>query len=91
MVPCYWIAVGNVLPSGRGAMGVEALRQAGWDAPAVVGALAASVGLLDGRQRLSAAELLSGLDLPRLQAACQTDNTPQPEALPVGESRHTLS
>ena len=95
--PRYWHGPllldrhGQRLAKRAGAMGVEALRQAGWDAPAVVGALAASVGLLDGRQRLSAAELLSGLDLPRLQAACQTDNTPQPEALPVGESRHTLS
>ena len=88
--PRYWHGPllldghGQRLAKRTGAMGVEALRQAGWDAPAVVGALAASVGLLAGRQRLSTAELLSGLHLPRLEAACRTDNTPQPQGLPVG-------
>ena len=90
--PRYWHGPllldchGQRLAKRRGSVGVKALGQAGWDAPAVVGALAASVGLLDGGQRLSAAELLSGLDLPRLEAACQTGNAPQPEGLPVGRA-----
>ncbi|MDE0647792.1 MAG: tRNA glutamyl-Q(34) synthetase GluQRS [Cyanobacteria bacterium MAG IRC4_bin_6] len=94
--PRYWHGPllldrhGQRLAKRAGSMGVESLRQAGRDAPAVVGALAASVGLLRGRQRLSAAELLSELDLPRLEAACQTTSTLQPEGLSVGESNHPL-
>jgi len=90
--PRYWHGPlllnhhGQRLAKRTGALGVDALRQAGWDAPDVVGALAASVGLLDGRQRLSAAELLSGLTLPRLEAACQTGTTTQLEGLPLGEN-----
>ena len=90
--PRYWHGPllldrhGQRLAKRTGALGVEALRQAGWDAPDVVGALAASVGLLDGRQRLSAAELLSGLSLPRLEAACRTDSIPQLAGLPVGRA-----
>ena len=90
--PRYWHGPllrdrhGQRLAKRTGAGGVEALRQTGWDAPAVVGALAASVGLLDdGRQRLSATELLSGLDLPRLETACRTDSTPRLEGLPWEE------
>ena len=89
--PRYWHGPLLLDPHGQrlakraGAMGVAALRQAGRDAPAVVGGLAASVGLLDGGQpRLSAAELLGELDLPRLEAACRRTSTPQPEGLSVG-------
>ncbi len=92
--PRYWHGPllldrhGQRLAKRAGAVGVEALRQVGWDAPAVVGALAGSIGLLDGRQRLSAADLLSGLDMRCLEAACQTDSHPQPEGLPVGQNVH---
>lgn len=90
--PRYWHGPlwldrhGQRLAKRTGACGVAFLRQAGWDAPAVVGALAASVGLVEGQQRLSAPELLSGLHLSRLEAACQRKYTPQPEGLPVGDS-----
>jgi len=89
--PRYWHGPLLLDPHGQrlakraGAMGVEALRQTGRDAPAVVGALAASIGLLDGGQsRLSAAELLGELDLPRLEAACRRTSSPEPEGLSVG-------
>ena len=92
--PRYWHGPllldhhGQRLAKGAGSPGVQVLRQAGWDAPAVVGALAASIGLVAGRQPLSAAELLSGLDLPRLEAACQRDSNLQPEGLPMEQSSH---
>ena len=81
--PSYWHGpllldqYGQRLAKRTGALGVEALRQAGWDAPAVVGALAASVGLLPKRQRLSTTELLSEIDLSHLEAACQKDSALQ--------------
>ena len=89
--PRYWHGPlllnqhGQRLAKRTGAPGPEALRQGGWDAPGIVGALAASVGLVEGRQRLSATELLSGLTLPHLEATCRANNTPQLEEWPVGE------
>ena len=86
--PRYWHGPlllnrhGQRLAKRTGALGVEALRQAGWDGPMLVGTLADSIGLLDGRQRISAADLLSGLDRQRLNVACQAGNKPQPGGLP---------
>jgi len=75
---------GQRLAKGAGASGVEALRQTGWDAPTIVGTLAATMGLLHGQPRLSAAELLREIDLPRLEGACQGKTACRLQPIPTG-------
>ena len=71
--PRYWHlplwrgADGVRLSKRDGAQGLAALRGDGLDAPAVVGLLAASLGLVPAGSRLSSAELLQDLELPRLR------------------------
>jgi glutamyl-tRNA synthetase len=71
--PRYWHAPlwidgsGQRLSKRQGGQGLELLRQQGCDAPAVVGLLAASLGLVPAGARVSAAELLQTLDLAALQ------------------------
>jgi glutamyl-tRNA synthetase len=72
-VPLYRDAQGQRLSKRADAEGLVGLRQQGMDAAAVVGALAASAGLVPAGSRLSAAELLEelnpGLFAERLGAA----------------------
>jgi glutamyl-tRNA synthetase len=61
-VPLYRDAQGQRLSKRQDAEGLVGLRRQGMDAAAVVGALAASAGLVPAGSRLSAAELLEELD-----------------------------
>jgi glutamyl-tRNA synthetase len=65
-------ARGQRLSKRDGSAGVAALRQQGLDAPAVVGALAASAGLVPAGSRLSASELLEELQPAGFDLALQT-------------------
>jgi glutamyl/glutaminyl-tRNA synthetase len=65
-LPLWTDATGRRLSKREGAEGLEGLRQRGLDAPAVIGALAASAGLVDPGSRLSARELLAELTPQRL-------------------------
>jgi glutamyl-tRNA synthetase len=60
-VPLCRDAEGQRLSKREGAQGLAGLRAQGMDAPAVIGALAASAALVPGGSRLSAAELLQQL------------------------------
>ena len=66
-VPLWIDAAGQRLSKRQGGVGLAALRDQGLDAAAVVGRLASSLDLLPTGARLSSAELLQELDLPRLQ------------------------
>ncbi|MCP9886789.1 tRNA glutamyl-Q(34) synthetase GluQRS [Cyanobium sp. ATX 6A2] len=68
-LPLWQDASGRRLSKREGAEGLEAWRQRGLDAPAVIGALAASAGLVAPGSRLSAGELLAELTTERLAAA----------------------
>lgn len=72
-VPLWRDAQGQRLSKREGAEGLAGMRQRGLDAPAVIGELAASAGLVPAGSRLSAAELLQelnpGLFAERLRAA----------------------
>jgi len=75
--PRYWHtpllrdAAGARLSKRVGGAGLAALQQQGWDAAAVVGQLAAGVGLVPAGSRLSAAELLQHLSLEELRLRLQ--------------------
>jgi glutamyl-tRNA synthetase len=66
--PLWLDEAGERLAKRQGAQGLEPLRQEGLDAAAVIGRMAASLGLVPAGSRLSAAELLQDLDLSRLKA-----------------------
>lgn len=72
-VPLWRDAQGQRLSKREGAEGLAGMRRRGLDAPAVIGELAASAGLVPAGSRLSAAELLQelnpGLFAERLRAA----------------------
>lgn len=67
-VPLWLDGEGRRISKREGAQGLEGYRQAGLDAPGVIGFLAASLGLVELGSRLSARELLEGLDQPTLEA-----------------------
>ena len=75
--PRYWHtplltdAAGARLSKRQGGGGLAELQQQGLDAAAVVGRLAAGVGLVPAGSRLSAAELLQDLTLERLRDPLQ--------------------
>jgi glutamyl-tRNA synthetase len=76
-VPLWRDREGRRLCKREGALGLEGYQKAGFDAPAVIGDLAASLGLVPSGSRISARELLEGLDLPSLEASLhQRDNNP---------------
>jgi len=71
--PSYWHtplwrdAAGERLSKRQGGVGLMELRRQGLDAPAVLGWLASSLELVPAGARLSSAELLQELSLPRLR------------------------
>lgn len=67
-LPLWCDASGRRLSKREGAEGLEGWRQRGLDAPAVIGELAASAGLVAAGSRLSARELLAELTPQRLEA-----------------------
>jgi glutamyl-tRNA synthetase len=75
-LPLWRDGGGQRLSKRDGSQGLEALRQAGQDAPAVLGMLAASLALVPVGSRVSSAELLQQLTLEdlrqRLRQALQT-------------------
>jgi glutamyl-tRNA synthetase len=74
-VPLWLDGEGRRLSKREGAQGLEGYRQAGLDAPAVIGVLAASLGMVPSGSRLSAGELLEGLNLTSFEAFLhQRDN-----------------
>ncbi|MCP9833360.1 MULTISPECIES: tRNA glutamyl-Q(34) synthetase GluQRS [unclassified Cyanobium] len=68
-VPLWRDARGERLSKREGAEGLAGLRSRGLDAPAVIGQLAASLGLVRSGSRLSARELAASLS-PEVLAAC---------------------
>jgi glutamyl-tRNA synthetase len=72
-VPLWCDGNGERLSKRHGAEGLAGLRDRGMDAAAVIGLLAASLGLVPPGSRLSARELLAGLSLRSLEAALQRD------------------
>ena len=77
VAPRYWHlpllrdAEGRRLSKRQGSQGLAALRAQGLDGPAVVGQLAAGLGLVPVGSRLSSAELLQQLSLGSLRQALQ--------------------
>jgi glutamyl-tRNA synthetase len=67
-VPLWRDGQGRRLCKREGAQGLEGYRQAGFDAPGVIGVLAASLELVPSGSRLSARELLESLDQTTLEA-----------------------
>jgi len=82
-LPLWRDAQGQRLSKRSAAAGLEGYRELGWDAAAVVGALAASAGLVPAGSRLSAIELLQAFTPARLDAALLAP-TPAPAAAPPG-------
>ena len=70
-VPLWRDGEGRRLCKREGAQGLEGYRQAGLDAPGVIGVLAASLALVPAGSRLSARELLQSLDRQALEACLQ--------------------
>ena len=68
-VPLWRDPQGQRLSKRAAAEGLAGLRQGGADGPAVIGLLAASLGLVPGGSRLSAQELCQQLQLSELLAA----------------------
>ena len=68
-LPLWRDQEGQRLSKRDGALGLAGYQGQGLDAAAVIGALAASVSLVEPGTRLSAQELADGLDLERFQAA----------------------
>ena len=60
-VPLWRDAAGQRLSKREGSEGLAGYRARGWDGPAVIGDLAASLGLVTAGERLSADELLEEL------------------------------
>jgi glutamyl-tRNA synthetase len=75
-VPLWRDGEGQRLSKRDDAEGLDLWRSRGLDAAAVIGALAASLGLVPQGTRLSARELLAGIDSARLRA-CIAPQTPQ--------------
>jgi glutamyl-tRNA synthetase len=67
-VPLWRDARGERLSKREGAEGLAGLRGRGMDAPAVIGCLAASLGLVPPESRLSARELAASLSPEDLDA-----------------------
>jgi glutamyl-tRNA synthetase len=67
-VPLWRDGAGQRLSKREAAEGLAGARQRGLDAAAVIGELAASVGLVPPGVRISARELLSGIDAAALRA-----------------------
>jgi len=78
-LPLWREGEGRRLSKREGAEGVEGYRARGFDAPAVVGDLAASLALVPAGTRLSAAELLQSLKPGELELRLRALN-----ALPSG-------
>lgn len=70
-VPLWRDAKGQRLSKREGSQGLAGYRARGMDAAAVVGHLAASIGLVEQGVRLSAQELLTGLELLQFQRHIQ--------------------
>jgi glutamyl-tRNA synthetase len=70
-LPLWRTASGQRLSKREGAEGLASYRERGLDAAAVVGELAASLGLLPAGSRLSAAELVAEVKLANLTTAIQ--------------------
>jgi glutamyl-tRNA synthetase len=68
-IPLWCDADGRRLSKREGAAGLAGMRARGLDGAAVIGELAASLGLVPAGSRLSAAELLQGLDRAALAGA----------------------
>lgn len=66
--PLWRDGQGERLSKREGSEGLAGLRGRGLDAPGVIGALAASLGLVAPGSRLSARELADGLHLERLES-----------------------
>jgi glutamyl-tRNA synthetase len=77
-VPLWRDPQGQRLSKREAAEGVEGWRARGLDAAAVVGELAASVGLVPSRTRLSAADLLARIDLAGLRRGLARERLDQP-------------
>jgi glutamyl-tRNA synthetase len=73
-VPLWRDGQGQRLSKREAAEGLAGARQRGLDGAAVIGELAASVGLLPAGVRISARELLSGLDAARLRGCLRADS-----------------
>ncbi|MEX1324750.1 MAG: tRNA glutamyl-Q(34) synthetase GluQRS [Synechococcaceae cyanobacterium] len=84
-LPLWRDGAGRRLSKREGTEGLEGLRQQGLDAPAVIGELAASAGLVAPGSRLSARELLEELTPQRLAAALSA-GAREPAALGERES-----
>ena len=67
-LPLWRDAEGQRLSKRDGGQGLETLREQGLDAPAAVGLMAASLGLVPPGSRLSSRELLEELSLEQLRA-----------------------
>jgi glutamyl-tRNA synthetase len=68
-VPLWRDASGQRLSKREAAEGLAGFRERGMDAAGVIGELAASLELVPSGMRLSAAELLAGLESDRLEQA----------------------
>lgn len=68
-VPLWRDATGQRLSKREAAEGLAGFRERGMDAAGVIGELAASLELVPSGMRLSAAELLAGLETDRLEQA----------------------
>ncbi len=85
-VPLWRDATGQRLSKREGAEGLAGYRGRGLDAPAVIGELAASLELVPSGTRISAAELLDGLQADRLERAL-TGSDQRASGTASGESR----
>ena len=72
-LPLWCDSTGQRLSKRDGAEGLAGFRQQGFDAAAVVGALAASAALVPAGSRLSAQELVAELSVERFEAALRAD------------------
>jgi glutamyl-tRNA synthetase len=71
-LPLWLDGSGSRLSKREGAEGLEGWRQQGLDAPAVIGLLASSTGLVPAGSRLSARELLEELTPERFDAGLRS-------------------
>ncbi len=74
-VPLWRDARGERLSKREGSEGLAGLRSRGLEAPAVIGHLAASLGLVPAGCRLSARELAAGLSLETLDTCLHPEST----------------
>ncbi len=77
-VPLWRDGQGERLSKREGAEGLAGLRRRGLDAPGVIGALAASLGLVPPGSRISAPELLAGMSLQDLQCCLRREQGANP-------------